>query len=69
MRWLIISLSFLFLASCSSIPGYPTSIAIKIGERCQLVNNDILFTSWVWFYDARDPESLTATKESCPKEK
>ena len=65
MRWLIISLSFLFLASCSSIPGYPTNIAIKIGERCELVNNDILFTSWVWFYDARDPKSLTASKEAC----
>jgi len=69
MRWLILSLSFLFIASCSSIPGYPTNIAIKIGEKCELVGDNILLSSWIWFYDARDPESLTAKKENCVKEK
>ena len=69
MRWLILSLSFLFLASCSSIPGYPTNIAIKIGKRCQLIQSDIIYSSFVWVYDASDPESLTASKEACPKEK
>ena len=69
MRWLIISLSFLFLASCSSIPGYPTSIAIKLGKKCELTSDNILISSWIWFYDAKDPESLTATKEVCPKDK
>tara|TARA_R100000908_G_C3738930_1_gene135969 strand:+ start:124 stop:327 length:204 start_codon:yes stop_codon:yes gene_type:complete len=67
MRYTLLALCFIFISGCSTVPGYPTNIAIKVGKKCQLTNNDILFTSWVWFYDARDPESLTATKEACPK--
>tara|TARA_R100001460_G_scaffold4154_1_gene12017 strand:+ start:830 stop:1033 length:204 start_codon:yes stop_codon:yes gene_type:complete len=67
MRYTLLALCFVFISGCSSIPGYPTSIAIKIGEKCELVGDNILLSSWIWFYDARDPESLTATKEACPK--
>ena len=67
MKYILLGLCFLFVVGCSSIPGYPTNIAIKIGKKCELVNNEILYTSWIWFYDAKDPESLTATKEACPK--
>ena len=67
MKYVLLSLCFVFVSGCSTIPGYPTNIAIKIGKKCQLIKSDIIYSSFVWVYDARDPESLTATKEACPK--
>ncbi len=67
MKYTLLALCFVFVSGCSSVPGYPTNIAIKIGEKCELVGDNILLSSWIWFYDARDPESLSATKKACPK--
>tara|TARA_R110000851_G_scaffold46612_1_gene113329 strand:- start:586 stop:792 length:207 start_codon:yes stop_codon:yes gene_type:complete len=61
---LLLLLMPIFLIGCASVPEmFKGHLAISLGKKCDVTDNGVLITSYVWFYDGRD--ILDASKDLC----